>query len=68
MAEQGRIYIQRYPQGWMADFRDTDKAEYVRGLFGQTVIPTAFTAQAHVRLVKTELRRLNPGCYIEECN
>ena len=55
------IELFKTPKGWMADFiNDAEMQE----LFGTTIIPTAYTAQADVAHVMREIQALNPHCAV----
>lgn len=47
-------------QAYHADYSSTDEADDMRRLFGTTIIPTAFTANADPTMVQAEIQRLNP--------
>ena len=44
--------------GWFADFHNDEE---IRQLFGSTVLPTAYTANAAPLVVLHAIRKLNPG-------
>ena len=46
--------------GWMACFEGPHMARIIE-LFGQNVIPTAFTSRAPIGAVVAEIRDRNPG-------
>jgi hypothetical protein len=56
--EANMITLFKTAQGWMADFHG-DKE--VASLFGGTILPTAFTAQAEASKVLAAIQRRNPG-------
>mgnify|MGYP000042840099 FL=1 len=56
-----QIRLFKTTKGWMADFvGDKDMLE----LFGSTIVPTAFTAQADQMFVLKEISNLNPHCEV----
>lgn len=56
-----QIRLFKTAKGWMADFvGDPDMLD----LFGTTIIPTAFTAQADQMQVFKEISNLNPQCEV----
>jgi len=55
------IRLYRLATGWVATFSDPT----VKQLFGTDTLPTAFTAQASVDVVRTEIQRRNPGADVQ---
>lgn len=58
-----RIELFKTNQGWMADFQGP-QAEEIRRLFGTSVIPTPFTAQAESANVMANIQSKNPDCIV----
>ena len=56
-----QIRLFKTANGWMADFVGDSE---IQSLFGTTIIPTAFTAQANQWDVFKEISRLNPQCEV----
>lgn len=56
-----QITIRWSKEGWLADFHHD---EGIRKLFGGTVLPTAFTAQAPAAKVLASIQALNPSCKV----
>lgn len=52
-----QIRLFKTANGWMTDFVGDSE---IQSLFGTTIIPTAFTAQADSQDVIEEISRLNP--------
>lgn len=56
-----QIRLFKTATGWMADFNgDRDIVD----LFGTSIVPTAFTAQADQMQVLKEISNLNPQCEV----
>lgn len=50
-------------RGWQANYKGPHALDMLE-LFGDTQIPTAFTAQALPETVVSNIQRLNPGCAV----
>lgn len=59
MTNSNEILIHLGEHGWLATYVGPIGAE-IADLFGQTTIPTAFTARAPLATVIAEIARLNP--------
>ena len=52
------ITLRLHRDGWFADFHHDEK---IRQLFGSTILPTAYTANAAPLVVLVAIQKLNPG-------
>lgn len=58
---KGTIVIRRGADGWMADYSQTQRADYLIEVMGTVVIPTAYTLAMPGQRVCAKIAELNPG-------
>ena len=56
-----KIELFKTQAGWMADFIGDQE---ILSLFGQSIVPTAFTSNADSTTVLITIKKLNPHCSV----
>lgn len=61
MNSKGTIIIRRGADGWMADYSQTRRADYLIEVMGTVIVPTAYTLAMPGQRVCEKIAELNPG-------